>query len=73
MLRAGFDTRRTPKPNGKGLGIAGAFLTSVQRHGLTGLDPTQEAFLTKAALKSLPADLSNRHSLMCRLNSVGRS
>ena len=29
MLRAGFDIRRTPKPNGKGLGIAGAFLTSV--------------------------------------------
>jgi hypothetical protein len=40
LLRVGFDTRRTPKPNGKGLGIAGAFLTSVQRHGLTGLDPT---------------------------------
>ncbi len=52
MLRAGFDTRRTPKPNGKGLGIAEAFLTSVQRHGLTGLDPTGRLHSGAGALRT---------------------
>ncbi len=38
MLSVGFDTRRTPQPNGKGLGLAGAFLTSGDGDELACLD-----------------------------------